>query len=68
MDKNVKLKFRPFRRTNGICFLEDRETRQQGSFKTKDEAEAERLLNAKNEAHGRPGVRTQNCRDPIHAL
>lgn len=54
MDIEMKLRFRLFRRNNGMYFWEDRDTGAQGSFQTKDEAEATRLLNAKNEAAGSP--------------
>jgi len=51
----MKARYRLFRRHNGIFFCEDRETRQQESLRTKDRAEATRLLCAKNEAHQQPG-------------
>src|SRR6266446_4263259 len=51
----MKARYRLFRRHNGTFFCEDRETRQQESLRTKDRAEATRLLCAKNEAHQQPG-------------
>ena len=50
MDTDVRSQYRLFRRSNGIYFYEDRQTRKQGSLKTRDLAEAKRLLQAHNEA------------------
>jgi len=50
----MKLKYRLFRRSNGVYFWEDRHTHQQGSLRTKNKAEAARLLSAKNESHENP--------------
>ena len=43
-------KFRLFRRTGGMYYAEDTETKKQSSLGTKDKKEALRLLQAKNEA------------------
>jgi len=50
----MKLKYRLFRRQNGIYFCENRTTHQQQSLRTKNRAEATRLINAKNEAQEPP--------------
>lgn len=55
MGIEMKLRYRLFRRNNGVFFCEDRTTHAQKSLKTKDAAEATRLLNAKNEADQQPG-------------
>jgi hypothetical protein len=56
MTEEMKSRFRLFRRQNGIYFCEDRQTGLQQSLRTKDETEAVRLLNAKNEAQEDPGL------------
>jgi integrase len=52
----MKSCYRLFRRKTGIWFWENRQTRQQGSLRTKDKTEAIRLVNAKNEAQENPGL------------
>ena len=47
-------KFRLFRRTSGVWYIEDRESREQESLRTRDATEAKRLFHAKNEAHRQP--------------
>jgi integrase len=54
MATDMKLRFRLFQRKNGIFFCEDRQTGAQASLRTTDPGEAERLLNAKNEAQAQP--------------
>ncbi len=56
MVNEMKSRFRLFRRSNGIYFCEDRQTGTQQSLRTKDEGEATRLINARNEAQGNPGL------------
>lgn len=51
----MKSCFRLFQRNNGIYFCENRQTGHQESLRTRDPGEAERLLNAKNEAQEQPG-------------
>ena len=55
----MKLKYRLFRRQNGIYFCENRTTHQQQSLRTKNRAEATRLINAKNEAQENPLLNRQ---------
>jgi hypothetical protein len=56
MGQEMKSCFRLFQRSNGIYFCENRQTGAQQSLHTKDEDEAVRLLNAKNEAQHDPGL------------
>jgi integrase len=66
----MKLCYRLFQRNNGIWFWENRQTGQQGSFRTTDKAHAIRLLSAKNEANEIPAANLQmakvyaNAADP----
>jgi len=48
--------FRLYRRGNGIFYIENKQTRSQESLKTRDRDGAERLLNARNEAHLQPQI------------
>ena len=50
----MKESYRLFRH-HGIYYAEHRETRKQESLRTRDAAEARRLLHAKNEAAAAPG-------------
>lgn len=54
MGDAVKSKFRMFRRRGNVFYWQDRETNEQGSLFTKDKHAAQKLLNAKNEAHEQP--------------
>jgi len=54
VEKNVQLKYRLFRRRNGIFYWQDNESAKQGSLRTTERREAERLLNAMNESHREP--------------
>ena len=49
----MKTKFNLFRRA-GVFYMEDTATGKQTSLRTKDEAEAKSLLNARNEASRQP--------------
>jgi integrase len=64
----MKLRYRLFRRNNGMYFCEDRETRQQQSLRTKNKTEAVRLLNAKNEAEENPLLNRQIARAYLAAV
>lgn len=55
----MKLRYRLFQRNNGLFFVEDRITGKQASLKTRDKAAAQRLFNAKNEAHQQPALNLQ---------
>jgi integrase len=54
MEKNVQLKYRLFRRSNGIFYWQENNSSKQGTLRTSDRREAERLLNAMNESHREP--------------
>ena len=47
----MKLRYRLFQRSSGIFFIEDRISRKQESLKTRDRIAAQRIFNARNEAH-----------------
>ncbi len=50
----MKTRYILFRRDNGVFYTENTTTGKQSSLRTKDETEAKRLLNAKNEAQRQP--------------
>jgi hypothetical protein len=50
----VQLKYRLYRRRNGVFYWEENDSRKQGTLRTSDRREAERLLNAMNESHREP--------------
>lgn len=54
MEKNVKLKYRLFRRRNGVFYWQANDSSKQGTLRTNDRHEAERLINAMNESHREP--------------
>jgi integrase len=54
VEKNVQLKYRMFRRCNGVFYWQDNESAKQGTLRTPDRRDAERLLNAMNESHREP--------------
>jgi microcystin degradation protein MlrC len=54
MEKNVQLKYRLYRRRNGIFYWQENDSSKQGTLRTSDRREAERLLNAMNESHREP--------------
>src|SRR6266550_7553544 len=54
MEKNVQLKYRLYRRRNGVFYWQDNGSNKQGTLRTSDRREAERLLNAMNESHRQP--------------
>jgi integrase len=54
MENSVQLKYRLYRRRNGNFYWQDNESPRQGTLRTTDRREAERLLNAMNEAHREP--------------
>lgn len=58
----MKLRYRLFRRSSGIYFIEDRITRKQASQKTRDRVAAQRIFNARNEAHLQPAINLQIAR------
>jgi integrase len=54
MEKNVQLKYRLFRRRNGVFYWQANDSSKQGTLRTVHRREAERLLNAMNESHRQP--------------
>src|SRR5687767_8643101 len=50
----MKQQFTLYRRSNGMFYAENTETRKQQSLKTKDAATARTLLHSMNEAHRQP--------------
>src|SRR6266550_938556 len=54
MEKNVQLKYRLYRRRNGVFYLQENDSAKQGTLRTAERCEAERLLNAMNESHRQP--------------
>ena len=54
MENNVQLKYRLFRRRNGVFYWQENDSRKQGTLRTSERREAERLLNAMNESHREP--------------
>src|SRR5438128_4592609 len=54
MEKHVQLKYRLFRRRNSIFYWQENDSSKQGTLRTNDKREAERLLNATNESHREP--------------
>jgi hypothetical protein len=54
MEKNVQLKYRLFRRRNGVFYWQENDSPKQGTLRTNERREAERLLNAMNESHREP--------------
>src|SRR5437870_10084379 len=54
MEKNVQLNYRKYRRHNGVFYWQENNSPKQGTLRTNDRREAERLLNAMNESHRQP--------------
>lgn len=54
MEKNVQLKYRLYRRRNGVFYWQENDSSKQGTLRTTERREAERLLNAMNESHREP--------------
>jgi integrase len=54
VEKNVQLKYRLYRRRNGNFYWQENGSKKQGTLRTTDRREAERLLNAMNESHREP--------------
>jgi hypothetical protein len=52
---HMKAKYTLFRR-NGVYYSQDSATGQQKSLRTRDEVEAQKLVNARNEAHQQPAL------------
>jgi integrase len=54
VEQTVQLKYRLYRRRNGNFYWQDNESSKQGTLRTSDRLEAERLLNAMNESYRQP--------------
>jgi hypothetical protein len=73
VEKNVQLKYRLYRRRNGNFYWQQNDSPKQGSLRTTDKREAERILNAMNEAHRAPTINLNLARaylaahDPVMA-
>ena len=52
----MQLKYRLYRRRNGVFYWQDNGSQKQGTLRTTDKREAERLLNAMNESHRQPNI------------
>jgi integrase len=62
----MKQRYRIFRRGNGVFYSLDTEHSKQVSLKTKDFDEAQRLINAKNEACRQPAMNLEIARVYLH--
>jgi hypothetical protein len=58
----MKRKYRLFKRNTGIFFIQNNATGKQESLKTRDKTAAQRIFNAKNEAHEQPAINLQIAR------
>ena len=56
MGDKVKSRYKMFRRTGGVFYWEDIQTRQQGSLGTKDKHVARKFMHQKNESHEQPAL------------
>ena len=54
MEKNVQLKYRMYRRHNGVFYWQENHSQKQGSLRTTDRHEAKRQVHAMNESHREP--------------
>ena len=50
----MQLKYRLYRRHNGVFYWQENDSSKQGTLRTTERREAERLLNAMNESHREP--------------
>jgi integrase len=55
----MKSRYRLFRRSSGIFFIQDNVTEKQESLKTRDKKAAARILNARNEAYEQRAINRQ---------
>jgi integrase len=58
----MKQRYRLFQRNGGVFYTVDNSTGKQASLRTKNQDEAQRLLNAKNEAERQPAINLQIAR------
>ncbi|MEZ0256929.1 MAG: hypothetical protein ACAI37_16705 [Chthoniobacter sp.] len=50
----MQLKYRFYQRAAGVFYWQENGTSNKGSLRTKDRAEAQRVVDAENEAHKQP--------------
>ena len=50
----MQLKYRMYRRHNGIFYWQENDSKKQGTLRTTDRREADRILHAMNESHRQP--------------
>src|SRR5437667_2377381 len=62
MEKNVQLKYRLFRRHNGVFYWQANDSSKQGTLRTTERRQAERLLNAMNESYREPTLNLKLAR------
>lgn len=62
MSDDMTDKFRLFCRASGVWYIEDKQSHEQESLRTRDVTEAKRLFNAKNEAQRQPAINIQIAR------
>jgi integrase len=67
MERNVQLKYRLYRRHNGVFYWQDNTSKKQGTLRTTDKREAERQLNAMNESHRQPTLNLNLARTYLAA-
>src|SRR5438552_9974900 len=63
----MKSQFYLYRRKGGAYYCQDRESGKQASLGTKDRAEANLLVNARNESHRQPMLNLQMARTYLAA-
>ena len=74
MEKNVQLKYRLFRRRNGVFYWQENDSSKQGTLRTSERREADRLLYAINESDREPTLNLNLARaylaahDPMHPV
>src|SRR5437773_5707348 len=59
---SISPRYRLFQRSSGIFFVEDRISKKQESLKTRDKIAAQRIFNARNEAHQQSAINLQSAR------
>lgn len=67
MSNDMTDKFRIFRRASGVWYIEDTQTHEQHSLRTRDPKEAKRLIQAQNEDHRLPAINMQIARAYLSA-
>ncbi len=67
MEKHVQLKYRLYRRRNGVFYWQENDSLKQGTLRTNDRREAERLLNAMNESNREPTLNLNLARANLAA-